>query len=130
MRICNFLLLFFAAAATAQAENTFFDVLRKGKGQEVQSYNSPLVRIKRGGSDPQVEILPLDEADWELRLGIIGMKEGEMRRLYLQPENGKPVTLDVEILKADASPDAHAASNHESTLPIFRNLDDERPYIR
>ena len=121
-----------------------FEVLKKGEGQSVLPYNSPLVRVRKEGdsfnSPASEEILALDEAIPGLKLGIVGMREGEIRKLYVHPELafGKEQRIDppnslfiieVEILKADASSDAHAASNADS-LPIFDGLDDISPLTR
>jgi peptidylprolyl isomerase len=123
-----------------------YEILKKGKGQQVQSYNSPFVRLKQESefseSDYQDEILALDEAMEGLRLGIIGMKEGEIRKLYIHPDlaigEHNPIDIDlqnvlliieVEMIEADASSGAHAASNPEM-LPAFRDLDDVYPQCR
>lgn len=115
-----------------------YEILKNGEGQKVQSYNSPLVRLKKERDslefDSKDEVLALDEAIPGLKLGIIGMKEGEVRKLYIHPDlafgklqyiepQNLLLILEVEIIKADASSDAHAASNSDS-LPIFRDLDD------
>ena len=119
------------------------EIVRKGEGQIVQSYNSPLVRLKKENNDSKPdfkeEILALDEAIPGLRDGIVGMREGEIRKLYIHPElgNGKAgfdppnslLMVEVEVIEADASSDAHAASNIDS-LPIFRDLDDVNPVKR
>lgn len=121
-----------------------YEVLKKGEGQKVQSYNSPLVRLKKERDSLEVdskdEVLALDEAIPGLKLGIIGMKEGEVRKLYIHPDlafgklkhielQNSLLIFEVEIIKADASSEAHAASNSDS-LPIFRDLDDIHPLKR
>jgi peptidylprolyl isomerase len=114
-----------------------YEIVKKGNGQKVQSYNSPLVRLKREGerSCPATldEVLSLDEAVPGLRLGIIGMQEGEIRKLYIHPnlafendscdsQNGLLV-IEVEVLDADASSGSHAASNPEiSPLPDLEDV--------
>lgn len=122
-----------------------YEILKKGEGEQVQLYNSPLVRLKNEKdifeSSPKDEILALDETITGLKLGIIGMKEGEVRKLYIHPDlafkeshrldphNYSLLIFEVEILKADASSEAHASSNAES-LSIFQDLDDVRPFTR
>ncbi len=122
-----------------------YEILKNGEGQRVQSYNSPLVRLKKemDSLEPDSskdEVLALDEAIPGLKLGIIGMKEGEVRKLYIHPDlafgkqqhiepQNSLLVFEVEIIKADASSDAHAASNSDS-LPIFRDLDDVHPLKR
>jgi|GEM_PF-1588050 len=119
-----------------------FEILKSGKGEPVQPYNSPWLRLKVEGDplDAKDEIIALDEAIPGLKRGIVGMREGEVRKLYIHPElafgSKRPLEgsntlliVEVEILKADASSDTHAASNADC-LPILRSLDDERPLAR
>jgi len=109
-----------------------YEILKKGSGQAVQPYNSPLVRYKgrylNGPAIPESEeILDLQETISGFSKAIVGMKEGESRTLYIHPELGygkqgnlHPNALlifDVEVIKADASSEAHAASNREE-LPL------------
>ena len=121
-----------------------YEILKKGEGQRVQSYNSPFVRLKLESdcaeTNAKDEILELDEAIPGLKLGILGMREGEIRKLYIHPDlafgnhshispSNSLLIYEVELVEADASSDAHAASNSDS-LPIFRDLDDVRPLKR
>lgn len=108
-----------------------FEILKKGKGQAVQPYNSPLVRYKGSflngesfNSNADEELIALDEAIPGLSKGIVGMREGEIRKLYIHPELGygkeerlHPNSLlifEVEIVEADASTDAQAATDAPS----------------
>lgn len=122
-----------------------YEILKKGEGEQVQSYNSPLVRLKNEKDPfetlPKDAILTLDETISGLKLGIVGMKEGEIRKLYIHPDFGfneshpldpnknSLLIIEVEVIKADASSEAHEASNAES-FSIFENLDDVRPFKR
>jgi peptidylprolyl isomerase len=109
-----------------------YEIVKKGEGQTVQPYNVPLVRYEvrflHGPSIPAAEeLVDLEEAIPGFRKALIGMKEGEARTLYIHPELGygkqghlNPNALlifDVEVIKADASAEAHAASNSEN-LPL------------
>ncbi len=93
-----------------------YEVVKKGEGKIVESYSKPLVRIK-GNSFEDEEILDLDEAIQGLQKGVIGMKEGEVRILYIHPDFGyddeskELIIYEVELIKADATTDSHAASN-------------------
>ena len=95
-----------------------FETIKKGKGQTVQSYNSPLVRYqarflngKALSDSPNEEYLDLAETLPGLCKGIIGMREGEIRKLYIHPELGYGIKerlypnslliFEVEILEAD-----------------------------
>jgi peptidylprolyl isomerase len=111
-----------------------YEVLKKGEGQKVQSYNSPLVRLKQGApcQEPECldEVLALEDAALGLRLGIVGMQEGEVRKLYIHPalafEKDDPqntlLVIEVEVIEADASSGAHSASNPE--FPPLPDLED------
>ena len=109
-----------------------YEVLKKGEGQAVQSYNAPLVRYKgRYLNGPEIpateELIDLEESIPGFSRALLGMKEGESRTLYIHPElgygkQGHPypnslLIFEVEVIKADASSEAHAASNSE-TLPL------------
>ena len=72
----------------------------------VQSYNSPIVRI---GATSQ--LLSLSEAPEALRDSIVGRQEKEIFTLLI---DGQPI--EVEILQADASAQAHAAADQSRFL--------------
>lgn len=110
-----------------------YKIEKTGSGQSVQSYNSPIVQYKAsylngrifGVSDGD-ELLSLDDAIAGFSKGIVGMKEGEVRTLYIHPELGygkqgqnSLLVFEVKVLKADASADAHAASNTEALPKLF-----------
>ncbi|HEX2582921.1 MAG TPA: FKBP-type peptidyl-prolyl cis-trans isomerase N-terminal domain-containing protein [Chlamydiales bacterium] len=101
-------------------------IVKKGKGQKVQPYNSPIVRISGQYIDGKVfstaheeELLSLEESIPAFRLGVEGMKEGEVRTLYVHPEYGygdeghlNPGALlifEVEVVRADAATDEEIA---------------------
>ncbi len=75
--------------------------------QQVEIYSKPLVRYN--GTEA---ILDLDETSVELRQGLIGMKEGEVRIIYIHSE-----PVEVELVKADATFETHAASAREDGIP-------------
>ncbi|MBS0624802.1 MAG: FKBP-type peptidyl-prolyl cis-trans isomerase [Verrucomicrobia bacterium] len=111
-----------------------YKILKRGDGQSVQSYNSPIIRYTARYLDGQIfgavtdeELISLDEAIPGLSKGLVGMKEGEIRTLFLHPDLGYGkqghllpnalLIFDIEVIKADASADAQAASNVEDSLP-------------
>ncbi|MES2272866.1 MAG: FKBP-type peptidyl-prolyl cis-trans isomerase N-terminal domain-containing protein [Chlamydiota bacterium] len=119
-----------------------YQIAKSGTGNAVQSYNSPLVRYTGhylggqtlGTSEGGDEILLLDETIPGFKKGIVGMKEGEVRTLFIHPDLGygssglNPNALlifEVEVIKADASSEAHAASNKEILPePLGKSLPD------
>jgi len=110
-----------------------YQVVKRGSGSTVQQYNSPLVRYKGrylngqvfGSSDGE-EVVTLDETIDGFNKGIIGMQEGERRVLYVHPDLGYGrhgfsmpnalLVFDVELIKADVSAEAQAASNAEDCI--------------
>jgi peptidylprolyl isomerase len=112
-----------------------YKIERVGTGETVQSYNSPLVRLKArylngksfGNNADEIPIV-LEETIPGFRLGLIGMKEGEVRTLYVHPELGyglkgqlSPNALlifEVEVLRADStsSRDTVASSDENHSL--------------
>jgi peptidylprolyl isomerase len=111
-----------------------YEILKEGSGQTVEPYNSPIVRYTARYLDGQIlgavtddELISLDETIPGFSKGVIGMKEGEVRKLYLHPDLGYGkqnhllpnalVVFEVEVIKADGSADAHAASKADDNLP-------------
>lgn len=111
-----------------------YEILKEGSGQTVESYNSPIVRYTATYLDGEVfgaadedELVSLDETIAGFSKGVVGMKEGEVRKLYLHPDLGygkqghlSPnalIIFEVELVKADGSADAQAASRAEDALP-------------
>lgn len=116
-----------------------YQVTHAGSGDAVQPYNAPLLRYhgrylngESIGSSTDSEIISLDETIDGFSKGIIGMREGEKRTIYIHPELGygpnslsMPNALlifEVEVIRADASADAQAASNADDlvTDPLLR----------
>lgn len=95
-----------------------YKILTQGNGATVKEHSSPLLRfsITSDGSEilppNREETVSLDEAIDGLKAGLIGMKEGEKRLLYIHPnlafgEKGLStfypnalITFEVEVLKA------------------------------
>lgn len=118
-----------------------YKIIKEGKGSSVQPYNAPLVRSNGHFLSGdfftlgcEEEIFNLDEILPALKEGILGMKEGELRVIYIHPElipqtkeDAKLKELlifEVEIIKADVSSEAHAAS---ARFPIFSPSDLNAP---
>jgi peptidylprolyl isomerase len=110
-----------------------YQTIKPGSGNCVQPYNSPLIRYKGRylngqtfGASAGDEMVSLDETIDGLKKGIVGMKEGEIRTLYVHPDLGYGrhafsmpnalLVFEVELIKADASAEAHAASNAEDAI--------------
>jgi len=98
-----------------------YHVVKKGKGEAVAFYSKPLIAysgkyLEGSPISRTEEFLDLDETYLGFKKGLVGMKEGEVRVFYIHPElgDGKGLMIvEVEVIKADATAGAHAASNRE-----------------
>ena len=90
-----------------------YEILQIGKEISVKETDTPLVRLtgkyldNSSFQEETEEILSLDETIKGLKAAIVGMKEGEKRKIYIHPdlafeEDPKMlVVFDIEIIKAD-----------------------------
>ena len=96
-----------------------YKVDQAGAGEAVQEHDSPLIRYTGRFLDGQVfgqskedELITLDDTIKGFSKGIVGMKEGEKRTLYIHPELGygtagylppnSLLTFEIELVKANA----------------------------
>lgn len=106
---------------TLEEGKLLYKIDRPGTGAAVQAYNSPIVKFVGHylngdlvGQSPDAERIALDEVIPGLSRGIVGMKEGEIRTLYIHPDLGygaqslfEPNALlifQVELLSAEPPP--------------------------
>ena len=113
-----------------------YRIIKAGTGDAVLAYNSPLVRYKAScingdliGSCDEAEMVTLDETLPGFSKGILGMREGEIRTLYIHPDLGYGaedlsipnalLVFEVELVQADGTKQAQAAAKMEdrSFLP-------------
>jgi peptidylprolyl isomerase len=106
---------------------------KKGDGEEVQPHYSPLIRYcgkfldgTTFGSSKEDELISLDETIPGITKGLIGMKEGEKRTIYIHPDLGygssghlppnSLLAFEVEIVKAQAPqmPEANSLTSNSS----------------
>ncbi|HEY4254909.1 MAG TPA: FKBP-type peptidyl-prolyl cis-trans isomerase N-terminal domain-containing protein [Chlamydiales bacterium] len=79
-----------------------YEVLKEGTGDPVTSYNRPIVRFAGQGE----ELLSLDSAMVGLKMALEGMREGEVRKIFIHPDFGAGdalSTIEIELIQADAS---------------------------
>lgn len=123
----------YAAAQTFMAENIHqkdivtieknklhYKVEKVGAGATVESHHSPMIRYsgrfldgKVFGESKEDELISLDETIPGFSQGIVGMKEGEKRTIYIHPDLGygtsgylppnSLLVFDIEVIKANAS---------------------------
>jgi peptidylprolyl isomerase len=96
-----------------------YRIIEKGTGAEIESHFSPQIRYTGKyldgsvfGASKEEETISLDEIIPGLKAGLVGMREGEKRTVYIHPDlaygtNGylppnSLLTFDIEILKANA----------------------------
>jgi peptidylprolyl isomerase len=96
-----------------------YRIVEKGAGAEIESHFSPLIRYTGKyldgsvfGSSKEEEMISLDEIIPGLKAGLLGMREGERRTVFIHPDlaygaNGylppnSLLTFDVEIVKANS----------------------------
>ena len=94
-------------------------VVKSGKGKEVEATFSPVIRYtgkfidgKVFGESKEDEVISLDDTIEGFKKGIVGMKEGETRRIFIHPECGygtngflppnSLLTFDIEVITANA----------------------------
>lgn len=104
-----------------------YKVEKEGQGAVVEQHNSPLIRYtgrfldgKVFGSSQDSEMISLDETIAGFSRGIVGMKEGEKRTLYIHPELGygtsgvlppnSLLAFEIEVVKS------HVAKEDKTTL--------------
>lgn len=97
-----------------------YSVEKQGEGEEVQGYHSPLIRYTGKyldgtvfGHSQEEELISLDETIPGFSKGIVGMKEGEVRTIYIHPDLGygkkgvlspnSLLTFEIEVIKADGA---------------------------
>lgn len=98
-----------------------FVILKEGNGTTVVEHNAPLINYKGSYIDGTVFstseeaggpiTIPLDQTIPGFSKGILGMKEGEKRKLFVHPDMGYGTTgqlppnslliFEIEVLKAD-----------------------------
>lgn len=96
-----------------------YKVEKEGTGAAVESHNTPLIRYNGKyldgtlfGSSKEDERISLDETIPGFTKGLVGMKEGEKRVLFIHPDLGygtsgylppnSLLTFEIELVKANA----------------------------
>lgn len=126
-----------------------FTVLEEGHGTAVQQHSSPLIQYTGKYLDGTVFgnskdvggaiTIPVDQTIPGFGKGIVGMKEGEKRRIFVHPDQGYGTTghlppnslliFDVEVIKAD-NKDANQAKleNEDEDLPLAQADEDDEDH--
>lgn len=120
--------------------------LQEGKGDEVKQHDSPLIRYvgkfidgKVFGESTEDEVISLDETIVGFSKSIVGMKEGEKRRIFIHPDFGygkagflppnSLLTFEIEVIKANSpkteEPAVSATSHTGDEFEAFHSHSDE-----
>lgn len=116
---------------TLEKNRLHYTIDKTGHGKTVEAHHSPLIRYsgrfldgKVFGESNEDELISLDETIPGFSQGIIGMKEGEKRTLYIHPKLGygtsgylppnSLLVFEIEIVKAHAPVESEEAI---SSLP-------------
>ena len=106
-------------------------ILQTGSGKVVETDSSPVIRYsgkfvdgKVFGESREDEVITLNETIEGFKKGIVGMKEGEKRRIFIHPDFGYGTTgflppnallaFDIEVVKANA-PKTETATTSAAT---------------
>lgn len=113
-----------------------YKVEQEGTGGVIEEHYSPLIRYTGKyldgttfGASKEDELICLDETIAGFSKGLIGMKEGEKRTLYIHPDlaygtsgylpPNSLLTFEIEVVKADApNHDEHVSISPQSTAEI------------
>ncbi|MCB1082007.1 MAG: FKBP-type peptidyl-prolyl cis-trans isomerase [Chlamydiia bacterium] len=115
-----------------------YKVEKTGTGAVVEEHFSPMIRYsgkfldgKVFGSSQEDEMISLDETIPGFTKGIVGMKEGEKRTIFIHPDLGygtsgylppnSTLVFDIEVVKANATPeqeDTLTSASKDSPLEI------------
>jgi peptidylprolyl isomerase len=129
---------------TVVPEKLQYTILQEGKGDVVAEHSTPLVQYTGKyidgttfGSSEETGgpiTIPLDQTIPGFSKGIVGMKEGEKRRLFISPDLGYGTTghlppnslliFDVEVVKA-SSPKATSLLDSQDIDSVADGDDDE-----
>ncbi len=123
-----------------------YKINHEGKGAEVQNHFTPVIRYtgkfvdgKVFGSSKEDEKISLDETIPGFAKGIVGMKEGEKRTLFIHPELGygtsgylppnSLLTFEVELVKAN-EPTSEQAAGEGSEKELANCQSNESEAVR
>ncbi len=105
-----------------------YKIEKKGEGADIQEHFSPLIRYigkhlngSIFGASKEDEIISLDETIPGFSKGLIGMKEGEKRTLFIHPDlaygtsgylpPNSLLTFEIEAIKANQQPAPESLSS-------------------
>jgi peptidylprolyl isomerase len=112
-----------------------YEVLTQGQGTEVEPHSSPKITYTGKYQDGTVFgtseemggpiTIPLDQTIPGFSKGIVGMKEGEKRRLFVHPDLGygtsgqlppnELLIFDIEVVKANSEPKGKLPSGKDGS---------------
>jgi peptidylprolyl isomerase len=126
-----------------------YSTLKEGTGTEVTAHASPKIHYTGKYQDGTVFgtseemggpiTIPLDQTIPGFSKGIVGMKEGEKRRLFVHPDLGYGTTgqlppnelliFDIEVVKANANDEKAKDASKDSSKSQSSDSDDDDFYF-
>lgn len=123
-----------------------YTITAQGTGSAVDAHASPLVKYAGKyldgavfGASKEEEVVSLDEIIPGLRAGLIGMKEGEKRTIYIHPDlaygtsgllpPNSLLTFEIEVVKASA-PIVNEAKEGKEPHPLPTEVVEGKTDIR
>lgn len=120
-----------AGIVQVQKGKLHYRVTQAGTGTEVQPSDSPVIRYtgrfldgKVFGQSKADEVISLEDTIPGFKQGIVGMKEGEKRTLFIHPDLGYGtssylppntlLTFEIELVKANSPKEAKAVLGDEA----------------
>jgi len=128
-----------------EAGKLYYRIDRNGEGESVAEGNTPLIRYKGSfidgtvfGASQEDDLVTLDETIPGFSRGLLGMKEGEKRTLYIHPElaygtNGQlpPNSLlvfEIELVKANsAEGSTHSITSTQPAASTEKEISQNHP---
>ena len=107
-----------------------YSIMKKGEGASVEEFHRPLLKYKGTFLDGQIfdeaqepMVLALNETLPGFSKAIVGMKEGEVRKIFIHPDLGygtdgtlppnSLLSFEVEIIKANNPPEKECCQNQK-----------------
>lgn len=123
-----------------------YRIEKEGTGAVVEKHHSPMIHYtgkfldgKVFGASQEDELISLDETIPGFSKGIVGMKEGEHRTIFIHPDLGYGMTgylppnslliFDIEVLQANApaSQEKSLTSAHSSEIDAHEIAEGAKP---
>lgn len=124
-----------------------YKVEKEGTGAPVESHYSPLIHYTGKfldgavfGSSKEDEMVSLDEIIPGLKAGLVGMKEGEKRTIYIHPDMAygtsgylppnSLLTFEIEVVKANSPQQEQADASPSAASNVSSEIAEPETHVR